>query len=78
VLSKETVLNHSLVPKHEVLSKSAAEALLKELKVGKDHLPKIRTDDPVVKHLGAKRGDVVRVTRNSMTAGEATYYRVVA
>jgi len=43
----------------------------------KDSLPRFLEDDPVVKEIGAKPGDLVRITRNSLTAGTSIYYRVV-
>ncbi|GBC69939.1 hypothetical protein HRbin01_01646 [archaeon HR01] len=71
------ILEHSLVPKHELLSESEAEELLKRLNITKQQLPYILVSDPVVKRLGAKVGDIIRITRHSETAGTAVYYRVV-
>jgi DNA-directed RNA polymerase subunit H (RpoH/RPB5) len=34
-------------------------------------------NDPAIKHLNPKIGDVVRIRRKSVTAGETEYYRVV-
>ena len=74
---KEIILNHELVPKHEILSEKEAKELLETLNITKDQLPKILSKDPVVKILGAKPGDIIKITRRSATAGEAVYYRVV-
>uniref|UniRef100_A0A7C2N978 DNA-directed RNA polymerase subunit Rpo5 n=1 Tax=Archaeoglobus fulgidus TaxID=2234 RepID=A0A7C2N978_ARCFL len=69
--------DHMLVPKHEVLSKEEAEELLKILGIGKEQLPKIKAEDPIVKEIGAKPGDIVRIIRKSLTAGESVFYRLV-
>jgi DNA-directed RNA polymerase subunit H len=74
---KEIILNHELVPKHEILSEEETKELLETLKITKEQLPKILSKDPVVKILGAKPGDVIKIIRKSATAGEAIYYRVV-
>ncbi|MBI2579708.1 MAG: DNA-directed RNA polymerase subunit H, partial [Candidatus Aenigmarchaeota archaeon] len=37
----------------------------------------IKEDDAVVEAIGARKGDILRITRNSQVAGEYTYYRVV-
>ena len=66
-----------LVPKHEVLSEEEAKELLKILGVSKEQLPKIKADDPIAKEIGAKPGDIVRITRKSLTAGECVFYRLV-
>jgi len=71
------ILDHELVPKHEILSGKEKKELLERLSVKEDQLPKILDKDPVVKTIGAKSGDVLKITRKSPTAGEATYYRVV-
>ena len=77
-LDPEIILNHEYVPKHEILSEKEVEKLLKRYKLeSKMQLPKILSTDPVVKAIGAKKGDVLKITRKSMTAGEAVYYRVV-
>ncbi|WP_290900945.1 DNA-directed RNA polymerase subunit H [Ferroglobus sp.] len=69
--------DHILVPKHELLSKEEAEELLKILGVRKEDLPKIRADDPIAKEIGAKPGDIVRIIRESKTAGRSVVYRLV-
>jgi DNA-directed RNA polymerase subunit H len=68
---------HMLVPKHEILSKEEAEELLKILGVRKEQLPKMKADDPIAKEIGSKPGDIVKITRKSLTAGESVFYRLV-
>ncbi|MEM4222213.1 MAG: DNA-directed RNA polymerase subunit H [archaeon] len=78
-MSKPTwnVLDHVLVPKHEILSKKEVESILEKYKISIDQLPKIKITDPVVVALGAKKGDVIKITRKSKTAGTTEYYRLV-
>lgn len=71
------ILNHFLVPKHEVLPKHEADALIKKFGVSIDQLPQILSSDPIVEELEAKKGDVIKITRKSYTAGEAVYFRIV-
>jgi len=71
------ILEHELVPKHELLSKEEAVRVLKELGVRPEQLPWIRASDPVARLLGAKPGDVVRIIRKSPTAGVSIAYRFV-
>jgi len=76
-IKKEILLNHYLVPKHEVMSEEEVKDLLEKLNITKEQLPKILESDPMVKLIGAKVGDVIKITRKSHTAGETIYYRLV-
>ena len=81
-LNKETrpttnVFEHEFVPKHIILSKGEVEKLLETYKIRPFQLPKIKDTDPVVKALNAKHGDILKIIRQSPTAGEADYYRCV-
>jgi len=70
------VNTHFLVPKHEILDDSSAQAILMKYGVDRSKLPKIKKYDPALPD-GVKIGDIIRITRNSKTAGTAMYYRVV-
>ncbi len=75
--SKAFILEHELVPEHEVLSPEEAEKILSMYGVKPSQLPWITIDDPVVKALKAKPGDIIRIRRKSPTAGEVIVYRYV-
>lgn len=74
---KVNILDHVLVPKHEILSPEEKQKVLRELGVRPENLPLLRSSDPVAKIIGAKPGDVVRIIRRSETAGTCIYYRFV-
>ena len=74
---KKDILKHKLVPDHVILSKTEANKIIKQLKVHQEQLPKIKVDDPVVKEIGAKSGDILKITRKSHTAGKFITYRLV-
>ena len=70
-------LKHRMVPNHEILSEDEVKNILSEYNLEKEQLPKIRLIDPTVVASKAKVGDVMRITRESKTAGIAYYYRMV-
>ncbi|MFN3383670.1 MAG: DNA-directed RNA polymerase subunit H [Archaeoglobaceae archaeon] len=74
---KVNLQDHVLVPKHEILKEEEVKELLKLLGVSKEQLPKIKASDPIIKEIGAKPGDVVKITRKSLTAGVSIFYRLV-
>jgi DNA-directed RNA polymerase subunit H len=76
-LTKFSLLDHELVPKHEIMSEGELKSVLSKYFIDKEQLPKIKVQDPVIKEIGATIGDVVKITRMSHTAGEADYYRLV-
>ena len=71
------IFQSNLVPKHEILGGEEKSELLKRLNVSLKQLPRIKEEDPVIKLLQGKRGDVVKITRKSLVAGEYNHYRVV-
>ena len=74
---KFKVDKHILIPKHSKLSESQKEKLLEKYNISIKELPRILRNDPAIISLGAKPGDVIKITRKSQTADEAVFYRVV-
>jgi len=68
---------HKLVPKHEILNKKEKEDILNKFEINEEKLPKIFSSDPAIKNMNVKAGAVIKITRDSITAGESVYYRVV-
>ena len=71
------IMENFLVPKHEIISEEEKVALLNKYKISLKQLPKILSSDPIVKAIGAKVGDVIKITRNEIGIGHTLYYRVV-
>ncbi len=71
------VPNHIYVPKHEIMTKKEAEQVLMQYNCKPTELPLIFVNDPAIIGLGVKPGDMIKITRNSPTAGESIYYRYV-
>lgn len=74
---QEIVQRHYLVPEHVLIKKEKVDELMSELGIRKDSLPKISKLDAAIKHLKPEKGDVVKIFRDSLTAGQAVYYRRV-
>ncbi len=70
-------IQHILVPKHEVISGAEKTKLLEHYKVSVAELPKIRAKDPAIRHLKIQQGDIIKISRKSMSAGESVFYRAV-
>ena len=71
------IFEHALVPFHEILTEKEKNLLLAQYKVKPYQIPQIKSGDPAVKAIGAKPGDILKVTRKSTTAGEHVTYRYV-
>ena len=76
-LGLEKVIDHFLVPKHEIVPEDRHEELLKKFGSSSDKFPQILKDDPAIMEIGAKKGDIIKITRSSPTAGTSVYYRTV-
>ena len=73
-----TITKHSLVPKHSKVSDAEKQKLFAVYAITEKELPKILKDDPAIAALEAEPGTVIKIERDSPTAGVAFYYRVVA
>jgi len=71
------VSNHVLVPKHEKCSETEKKAVLKKYNVTIADLPKISIYDAAITDMNLAPGDLVKITRDSPTAGNTIFYRVV-
>ena len=74
---KFNVDKHILIPKHAKLGDKQKEKLLQDYNISLKELPRILSTDAAIQALDAKAGDIIKITRKSMTAGEAAFYRVV-
>ena len=66
-----------LVPTHEILTSSEVTRLEEELFKDSKEFPNISVDDVQSIWLGAKVGDVIKITRNSTYSGKNIAYRRV-
>ena len=73
-----SIKEHVLIPKHKKLSEASKKKILEKFNITVAQLPKIRGDDPAIIALDVRPGDVIEVTRSSLTAGETIYYRGVS
>lgn len=71
------IRKHMLVPEHSKLTKKEIQELLEKYNITLNELPKILSIDPAIEKLNVKLGDVIKITRDSPTAGVSIYYRVV-
>ncbi|MDG6219411.1 MAG: DNA-directed RNA polymerase subunit H [Candidatus Thermoplasmatota archaeon] len=71
------IIQHDLVPIHVILSEDEKNKILTKYNIEPNKLPKILTTDPVALAIGAKSGDIVKITRESDTAKESIAYRLV-
>lgn len=71
------ITKSEFVPKHIIMNEDEKLQVLNQFKITIRQLPRISVNDPVIKQIGGKIGDVVKIIRNSPVAGEFVYYRIV-
>ena len=71
------IFDHKLVPKHEILDEKEKKEILAKYKIQPYQMPQIKSNDPAVKAIGAKPGDMLKIIRKSATAGVHIAYRYV-
>ncbi len=76
-MEEQKIAEHFLVPKHEIVPKDLETTVLEKFGVKRDQLPKILSTDPAVEEIGAEEGEIIKITRASITAGKSVYFRIV-
>ncbi|MFA6887988.1 MAG: DNA-directed RNA polymerase subunit H [Candidatus Woesearchaeota archaeon] len=78
-MAKKTfdIRTHSFVPEHILLSEKEKNALFEKYGIHFKELPKIFINDPIIRGMKLKSGDVLKIVKKSPTAGIADYYRGV-
>jgi len=76
-MKKIDVMSHKMVPKHTILTPEEAEQVFKKFEINPQQLPKIHMRDPAAKAIHAQPGDIVKIQRESETAGVSYAYRLV-
>jgi len=74
------VTKHKLQPfKFEICTPEEKKMILRKYAVKQNQIPGMKTTDPIVRHFGAKRGDMFKILRKSRTQGDrpALTYRIV-
>ncbi|MBE6496319.1 MAG: DNA-directed RNA polymerase subunit H [Methanobrevibacter thaueri] len=74
---KIDIQDHMLVPKHEIMTEEEISDEFSDVDYDIKDLPKIKSKDPVAKAIGAEPGNILRITRESQTAGVFVTYRIV-
>ena len=71
------ITQHILVPHHEIMNRTETANIMSKYNIQNTlQLPLILQSDPVAKFIGARRGDIVKITKPSETAGEYVNYRL--
>lgn len=71
------LIDHILVPKHELLSPADAALFFSQYNCKKRNASRISSNDPIARYYNMKPGDVCRIIRPSETAGHGIFYRFV-
>ena len=70
------ILDHSLVPKHRVLTEIESQEIKEKYNIDNDNnIPGISRFDPVSQVLGVRPGNLVEIERSSKTAITSKFYR---
>jgi DNA-directed RNA polymerase subunit H len=76
-MAKQEVKQHILIPKHKKLSEKEKTDLLEKYHITSNELPAILKSDPALSGMDVEVGDVIKIERESPTAGRTVFYRGV-
>ena len=71
------LVDHHCSPQYEVLTPTELDEFLLSYQVKKTQLDKINLNDPASKYLYLKKGQIIRIIRNSESTGSSIAYRIV-
>jgi len=74
---KVDITKHILIPKYAKTTEQEKQALFKKYNISFNELPFLFKNDPSLKELKVKAGDIIKVIRESPTAGEAIIFKGV-
>ncbi|MBW2997252.1 DNA-directed RNA polymerase subunit H [Candidatus Woesearchaeota archaeon] len=77
-MAKKEARQHVLIPKHKKLSEKEKKDLLETYHITINELPAILKSDPALAGTDVDVGDIVKIERDSPTAGKTVFYRGVA
>jgi DNA-directed RNA polymerase subunit H (RpoH/RPB5) len=66
------VTRSRLVPKHIICAKTTTDKILESYNVTKSQLPEIKAEDPIVRWIGAKKGQLIKIVRPSESVGSVS------
>ncbi|MBW2967173.1 DNA-directed RNA polymerase subunit H [Candidatus Woesearchaeota archaeon] len=76
-MAKQETPQHILIPKHKKVSEKEKNEVLSRFNITVNELPSIKMSDPALRGLDVEPGDVIRIERESPTAGNTVFYRGV-
>ena len=76
-MAKKEAIKHVLIPKHKKVSEKEKKDILDKYGITLNELPAIHKSDPALADLDLEPGDVIKIERDSPTAGKTIFYRGV-
>lgn len=74
---KINIVEHILVPKHNVLTEEEAKIVLQTYNAKKKDMPLISSTDPIARYYNMKADDICKIERPSVMTCTAPFYRIV-
>ncbi len=71
------IFDHEIVPTHVKLTEEEVQTFLEKYKIEKYQIPKILDNDPAVRAIQAKPGDIIKIDRSPLLGDIGAYYRYV-
>lgn len=77
-MAKKEARQHIIIPSHKKLSEKEKKDILEKYQITMNELPAILKSDPALAGMDVEIGDMIKIERDSPTAGKTVFYRGVA